>query len=58
MELYLNPICAYGSPALILVVMELVILAFLLLIGPLAVRYGADSRVTDARDRRGPWRTS
>jgi hypothetical protein len=57
MELYLNPICAYGSPAPILVVMELVILAFLLLIGPLAVRYGADSRVTDTRDRRGPWRT-
>jgi hypothetical protein len=36
--------------------MELVILAFLLLIGPLAVRYGADSRVTDTRGRRGPWR--
>ena len=34
--------------------MELVILAFLLLIGPLAVRYGADSRVTDTRDRREP----
>ena len=39
----------------ILGVMELVILAFLLLIGPLAVRYGADSRVTDTRERRGPW---
>jgi hypothetical protein len=37
--------------------MELVILAFLLLIGPLAVRYGADSRATDTRDRRGPWRS-
>jgi hypothetical protein len=37
-------------------VMEVVILAFILLIGPLAVRYGADSRVTDTRDRRGPWR--
>ena len=41
----------------ILGVMELVILAFLLLIGPLAVRYGADSRVTDTREQRGPWRT-
>ena len=38
-------------------VMELVILAFLLVIGPLAVLYGADSRPTDTRDRRGPWRT-
>ena len=37
-------------------VMEVVILAFILLIGPLAVRYGADSRVTDTRERRGPWR--
>ena len=36
-------------------VMELVILAFLLLIGPLAVLYGADSRVTDTRDRSGRW---
>ncbi len=45
------------KPMPILGVMELVILAFLLLIGPLAVRYGADSRVTDTRERRGPWRT-
>ena len=30
----------------ILDVMEFVILAFILLVGPLAVRYGADSRVT------------
>lgn len=37
--------------------MELVILVFLLLIGPLAVVYGADSRPTDTRDRRGSWRT-
>jgi hypothetical protein len=37
--------------------MELVILAFILLIGPLAVLYGRDSRVIDTRDRRGPWRT-
>jgi hypothetical protein len=36
--------------------MELVILAFILLIGPLAVRYGADSRVTHTRGRRSPWR--
>ena len=36
--------------------MELVILAFILLIGPLAVLYGADSRTTDTRGR-GPWRS-
>jgi hypothetical protein len=35
--------------------MTLVFLAFLLLIGPLAVLYGADSRVTDTRDRRRWW---
>jgi hypothetical protein len=35
--------------------MELVILAFILLIGPLAVLYGADSRTTDTREH-GPWR--
>ncbi len=40
----------------ILSVMELVILAFFVLIGPLAVRYGRDSRVVDTRDRRAPWR--
>ena len=56
MERYQNSICANGSRMPILGVMELVILAFLLLIGPLAVRYGADSRVTDTRERRGPWR--
>jgi hypothetical protein len=39
----------------ILEVMELVILAFILLIGPLAVLYGADSRRTDTREH-GPWR--
>lgn len=37
--------------------MEFVVLAFLLLIGPLAVAFGADSRLLDPRDRRGPWRT-
>jgi hypothetical protein len=37
--------------------MEFVVLAFILLIGPLAVLFGADSRVTDTRDRRGSWRT-
>ena len=37
-------------------VMELVILAFFLVIGPLAVVYGADTRVSDTRDRRGQWR--
>ena len=31
------------------------ILAFVLLIGPLAVLYGADSRPNDPRDRRGWW---
>jgi hypothetical protein len=36
--------------------MELVILAFILLIGPLAVLYGADSRPTDTR-KPGPWRS-
>jgi hypothetical protein len=36
--------------------MELVVLAFILLIGPLAVLYGADSRPNDTRDRRGSWR--
>lgn len=39
-------------------VMELVVLAFILLIGPLAVVFGADSRHVDPRDRRGSWRTS
>jgi hypothetical protein len=37
--------------------MELVVLAFILLIGPLAVLFGVDSRPTDTRDRRGSWRT-
>jgi len=37
--------------------MEILILAFILLIGPLAVRFGADSRVTDTRERRGSWLT-
>jgi hypothetical protein len=36
--------------------MELVILAFFVVIGPLAVLYGADSRATDTRDKRGQWR--
>ena len=36
--------------------MELVILAFLLLIGPLAVAFGKDSRPEDTRGH-GPWRT-
>jgi hypothetical protein len=37
--------------------MELVVIAFFLVIGPLAVLYGADSRPNDTRDRRGSWRT-
>jgi hypothetical protein len=37
--------------------MEFVVLAFMLLIGPLAVLFGVDSRITDPRDRRGSWRT-
>jgi hypothetical protein len=36
--------------------MELVIIAFILLIGPLAVLYGADSRTTRTRKQR-PWHT-
>lgn len=36
--------------------MEFVILAFILLIGPLAVLYGADSRPEDTRGH-GPWHT-
>jgi hypothetical protein len=38
--------------------MAFIFLAFMLLIGPLAVLYGADSRVPDNRDRRGWWRTN
>jgi len=34
--------------------MELAMIIFILLVGPLALRYGVDSRVTDTRDRR-PW---
>ena len=37
--------------------MELVVIAFFLVIGPLAVLYGADSRPNDTRDRRGSWLT-
>jgi hypothetical protein len=37
--------------------MEFVVLAFILLIGPLAVAFGTDSRLLDPRDRRGSWRT-
>jgi hypothetical protein len=37
--------------------MEIVILAFILLIGPLAVLFGADSRL-NTRDRRGSWPTA
>ena len=33
----------------------LAVLALLLLIGPLAVLYGADSRIWDTRDRRRWW---
>jgi hypothetical protein len=33
----------------------ILVLAFVLLIGPLAVLYGADSRIPDDRDRRGWW---
>jgi hypothetical protein len=36
-------------------VAAIAILAFVLIIGPLAVLYGADSRPTDTRDRRGWW---
>jgi hypothetical protein len=32
--------------------MELALIVFLIVIGPLAVLRGADSRVTDTRDRR------
>jgi hypothetical protein len=31
------------------------VLVFLLAVGPLALLYGADSRVVDDRDRRGWW---
>jgi hypothetical protein len=34
--------------------MELAMIIFVLLVGPLALRYGVDSGVTDTRDRR-PW---
>ena len=34
--------------------MELAMIIFILLVGPLALRYGVDSRMTDTRDRR-PW---
>jgi hypothetical protein len=33
----------------------ILVLVFLLVIGPLAVLYGADSRPVDDRDRRGWW---
>jgi hypothetical protein len=36
--------------------MEFVIIAFIVLIGPLAVLYGADSRASDTRGH-GPWRS-
>jgi hypothetical protein len=32
-----------------------VVIAFLLLVGPLAVLYGKDSRLLDDRDSRGWW---
>ena len=38
--------------------MSILFLAFLLLIGPLAVLYGADSRPHDERDRRTWWPAS
>ena len=31
------------------------VIAFLLAIGPLALLHGADSRIRDERDRRGWW---
>jgi hypothetical protein len=34
--------------------MELAMIVFVLVVGPLALRYGVDSRDTDTRDRR-PW---
>jgi hypothetical protein len=37
--------------------MEILVLAFILLVGPLAVLYGTDSRVTDIRERHRPWLT-
>lgn len=36
--------------------MELIILALILAVGPLAVLYGADSRPLDTQDRPGRWR--
>jgi hypothetical protein len=36
--------------------MEIVILVFMLAIGPLAVLYGADSRPLARRDQPGRWR--
>jgi hypothetical protein len=38
--------------------MELVVLIFIVLVGPLAVLYGADSRPVDTRDRRTWWPAS
>jgi hypothetical protein len=32
--------------------MELLMIIFILVVGPLALRYGVDSRVSDTRDRR------
>ena len=32
--------------------MELAMIIFILLVGPLALRYGVDSRTTDTRDTR------
>jgi hypothetical protein len=34
--------------------MELAMIIFILLVGPLALRHGVDSRVRETRDRR-PW---
>jgi hypothetical protein len=36
-------------------VMGYVFLAFILLVGPLAYFFGADSRIYDERERRGWW---
>jgi hypothetical protein len=41
------PICANGISAGTLKSMELAIIAFVLLVGPLALRFGADSRRLD-----------
>jgi len=45
------PTCANGAGTATIDVMEIAFLVFLVLIGPLAVRYGADSRLENDRRR-------